>query len=338
LVGDVITGYRTINKIKIPNCTEYDVLAKKIRSYLASMSRSDGIYKEFLNMQLEVQGTTLKFVKDEPTRWDSSKQMFERFIKLKLTINERDKEMFSQDDWSKIETFLTLLEPFEQITKIICQDDAFISIIIPLIDSLKFSLGKLRTKVDNFGMCLINSFIENIPKRLGKYENDLTIIKCTILDPRFKLEPFKTNILINDALESLKLEWTDLNTKNSDAKIITKKFKRDNNSMIIDSCDDLYLQNKDNLISEIEDYLNEPRLVAKINENGKVFEYWSKQRPHRGVLYEMARKYFSIVPTNVFSERTFSSADDIFDNDRNQLDPIKGEMLQFIKANSYIID
>ena len=74
----------------------------------------------------------------------------------------------------------------------------------------------------------------------------------------------------------------------------------------------------------VDAYLNEPVCGRKSN----LLDYW-KQWP---VLAAMARKYLSIPPSSVPSERLFSTAGDIASDKRNRLSAEKVEML-FLNKN-----
>ncbi len=87
------------------------------------------------------------------------------------------------ENWDNLNTFLILMEPFQDITKIVCQDDAFLSNIVVIMSGLKMTLEKLKAKVNFMELKLIDSFLYKIPLRFSIYENSVLVIKITFIDP-----------------------------------------------------------------------------------------------------------------------------------------------------------
>ena len=79
----------------------------------------------------------------------------------------------------------------------------------------------------------------------------------------------------------------------------------------------------------VDDYLRDPVIPRECDP----FLYWKEKLPIWPILVKMARKYLSIPPASVPSERLFSTAGQIATDTRNRLDADKIEMLVFLNKN-----
>lgn len=95
-----------------------------------------------------------KLIQDVETRWNSSYYMLERLLEQKRAINLYIADnagltdlTFSQ--WELVNNLVTLLKPFEEITKLASAEDSIISEVIPLVSTLKAYLSQeLRASLE----------------------------------------------------------------------------------------------------------------------------------------------------------------------------------------------
>ena len=79
---------------------------------------------------------------------------------------------------------------------------------------------------------------------------------------------------------------------------------------------------------ELQAYLEDP----VISPSADIFNFWNENQRFSN-LKRLAKKYLSIPPSTVYSERLFSTAGLIVDKKRNRLDPEKVRMLVFLNKN-----
>lgn len=80
--------------------------------------------------------------------------------------------------------------------------------------------------------------------------------------------------------------------------------------------------------AEVNAYLEEPLCLPSTD----VFQYW-KNHSNFPRLRQLSRKFLSIPPATVYSERLFSTAGLVVDRKRSRLDPDKVKMLIFLNKN-----
>ena len=97
--------------------------------------------------------TQLSVVQDVATRWNSKLYMFERMDEIKEAIclyaaNNSKVRALSAADTELLKNCITVLKPFDEVTKSISADFSCISEIIPLVTSLKVIIKKNVTAHD----------------------------------------------------------------------------------------------------------------------------------------------------------------------------------------------
>ncbi len=130
----------------LSQCSVKDVLAIG-RRIVGHFKHSQLAYSRLQSMQDQF-GTPIKrFQQDVSTRWDSTFYMLQSLFAQKrvLAAYSADHELpatFTSHQWVLIEKILSLLAPFEQLTKEISSTDASVADVIPLIAALKRLLSK----------------------------------------------------------------------------------------------------------------------------------------------------------------------------------------------------
>lgn len=81
-------------------------------------------------------------IHDVPNRWNTMLFMLQRLLEQKKALIAMSAEMDlggsnSEDQWTLMDAIVKVLEPFEEATRTVCQDDASISSVIPCIQALR---------------------------------------------------------------------------------------------------------------------------------------------------------------------------------------------------------
>lgn len=135
-----------------------------------------------------------KLIQDVETRWNSSYYMLERLLEQKRAINLYIADnagltdlTFSQ--WELVNNLVTLLKPFEEITKLASAEDSIISEVIPLVSTLKAYLSQESQSFFGIGT-LKDELQNNLHKRFHEIFGKDHLLIATFLDPRFKSKFF----------------------------------------------------------------------------------------------------------------------------------------------------
>ncbi len=140
------TLHLAVNEGVLSQCSVKDVLAIG-RRIVGHFKHSQLAYSRLQSMQDQF-GTPIKrFQQDVNTRWNSIFYMLQSLFAQKrvLAAYSADHELpatFTSHQWVLIENILSLLAPFEQLTKEISSSDASVADVIPLIAALKRLLSK----------------------------------------------------------------------------------------------------------------------------------------------------------------------------------------------------
>ncbi|XP_008182397.1 zinc finger BED domain-containing protein 1-like [Acyrthosiphon pisum] len=138
----------------------------------------------------------LKVKQDVSTRWNSKLILMERLLQIKdplsAAINSlpRAPNGLTALEWELIEDCIPLLKPFESMTTELSGEKyPTLSMFIPLIRGLQFTLGNIKPKT-NSGRLLKTALSNSVSRRLGSLEGDKTSSKSTFIDPRLKKTAF----------------------------------------------------------------------------------------------------------------------------------------------------
>ncbi len=142
--------------------------------------------------------------------------MLERLVEQKqaivstITKHNIDLDEITNREWKYIESLIEILEPFETITNELSGSKyCTISLIIPMIQSIKIALRIKRSKNDQFrNIC--ECLLRSLDKRFSYLEEDKNITLATILDPRIKDTCFGCTTNKSIALTNLEDELNEL--------------------------------------------------------------------------------------------------------------------------------
>ncbi len=169
--------------------TVKDVLAIG-RRIVGLFKHSQLAYSRLQSMQDQF-GTPIKrFQQDVSTRWISTFYMLQSLFAQKrvLAAYSADHELpatFTSHQWVLMENILSLLAPFEQLTKEISSSDASVVDVIPLIAALKRLLSK-EVETDHGVKTMKSTLLESVSTRFTEIYSDPLHFIATVLDPRYK--------------------------------------------------------------------------------------------------------------------------------------------------------
>lgn len=278
------------------------------------------------------------------TRWNSTFLMLERLTKNRNPVMNvlADREVTTsavakkleilESEWIAIEDLATVLEPIYMVTLVICNEDASISMVRPLMKKL---LQEHMTLLDSDSEMIKNfkNTLLDVSKRRFDLELDTesdvvsTRQIASVLDPRYKdldHENHNAKVAIRNAVKGLLKESTQY--QDTENEVSKKKT----------ALEFLYKRNG-NKTNKIEDqweaYLAEPQLKFDMDP----YEWWKTRKDKYPSIEFLARKYLCIPATSVSSERCFSTAGNIVTFKRTSLLPCNVNMLVFLYQNRRLL-
>ena len=291
-----------------------------------------------------------RLVQDEPTRWNSTLYMLQSIYTQKMALaayaTEYDSiSMLTTHQLELVRKIIAVLEPVEEITKLISTDAASASVLIPLLRALEKSLSKHH---DDSGIQTMKSeMLSSLKRRFADVEEREELIIATTMDPRYKDKFFSkptTKLFVKKLVVD---RCTEITESTADGPPIKRQHLDDStvaNTSKVWECmaeileDSGELTDDVNVVGEIEGmvnaYLKEPLISYQV---GNPYLWWRDNGQRYPVLTKVARRYLSAPPTSVSSERVFSGAGNIYDDHRCRLTAEKAEMLLTIKYNLKLI-
>lgn len=187
----------------------------------------------------------------------------------------------------------------------------------------------------------------SLKRRYSSVEINPLFAIATILDPRFKRTPFLNEDNFKSAkekiIEEMQLSFpeepegkqTEALSSYPPNEPASKKSKNSSsfwshyNTAFSDKTTSSNQEETKSCEEELNTYLSEKLVDPKLGDH--VGNVWHASSHHR--LKILSKKYLSVPPSTVYSERLFSTAGNICDSKRNRLDPNKVKMLVFLKTN-----
>lgn len=140
--------------------------------------------------------------------------MLERILKNKdsLCLYASTSNKISQitsEEWILVEKLITLLQPFEEITRELSAANVSISSVIPLLATLEKVIDEYNASDE----CIRNTILvlkQEMRHRFSHLENDILFATATFIDPRYKTKFFKNpstkDQVMKNILDSLRDE------------------------------------------------------------------------------------------------------------------------------------
>ncbi|KAE8296807.1 Zinc finger BED domain-containing protein 4 [Larimichthys crocea] len=165
---------------------------------------------EFCQKQL---GQPIKKLRqDVPTRWNSSFYMLQSLLEQKLALASYAAENelpcnFTVHQWKLIENTITILAPFEELTKEISTSTASTADVVPCVRALTRLLEK-TAETDHGVKTAKSVLLEAVRRRFADIDAQKLYTISTMLDPRYKDRYFSEalkpsfHVLLQNTLET----------------------------------------------------------------------------------------------------------------------------------------
>nr|XP_043897683.1 zinc finger BED domain-containing protein 4-like [Solea senegalensis] len=256
------------------------------------------------------------------------------------------------NQWALLEKTITVLVPFEELTRQISSSTSSAAEVIPSVTVLKRLLAR-ENQGDTGIKTMKTTLLEAVQKRFKTIENEPLYAVATLLDPRFKDRYFTSADSIKHAKDALtqeveKMEVLQSRTTPEGAERVPEnphkaprmEAQPDSSSSRKSSLKGLFeeiLQEHDeergasstSTQVQIQTYLTE----QTVPRSDSPFHYWGVNAIRFPTLAATAAKFLCAPCTSVDSERLFSAASNIVDARRNRLGGERAEMLIFLKKN-----
>ncbi|XP_071054789.1 zinc finger BED domain-containing protein 4-like [Onthophagus taurus] len=328
------------------------------RKIVGHFNHSPAACSKLKDIQTELNVDHKKLVQDVTTRWNSSFYMLQRILEQKRVLNiyaaDNDIVTLNTNQWSLIQPLLDLLEPFEEITKVMSSNVAFISEVIPTITTLKVYLSKEDENLFHGVGTMKNCIYDEINRRFDSLLNNKFYIIATILDPRFKMTFFESNkidyfkyILTSEYSQSESEPIINENyTPETKIRRLDDTISNETNKSKLWQCFDEIVSSRDSLpkpsenikVKSIDEELNLYLNMDKLIRTDDPLVWWKAWKTTFPILTEIARKFLSAPAASVYSERVFSEAGNIYDQTRSRLLPRNAEKLLFIHHNLHKVN
>jgi len=296
---------------------------------------------------------------DVPTRWNTVLFMLQRLLEQKEALVDMSAEVdlggsVAEPQWTLMEAVVKVLEPFEEATRTVCQDDASISSVIPCIQALRAALDELIANTDVSDLSETRKLVGSLQSHLEEHFQHVfeaptnTYFKATLLDPRFKIMPMAllsrrdferlkaaVTVEVDELLEQDRMLSSGEAGSSSDVAPEPEDTSSKPTSLFWGAMQSLVANNAATLSKTatslgLETYLAESRPQSLASD--PVSSYWSAKMAQHPTLARVAVKYLACPPTSVSSERLLSTGGDAVSPDYRLL-PVDVPQLVFTKYN-----
>lgn len=176
-------------------------IISKVKTIVRYFRKSPKAFKLFSDNQIkEGIPTPKKLIMSVPTRWNSTYDMFHRFVELEiplkttLALTDKVLPIIAATEWVIMREVCLILEPFKKLTERLSSQkyptaSSLIVYIDGLLDVCFTSLNDADyAHFDSSVKSMIGTLIEEIQRRdrFGMLQQSRTLTMCTYLDPRYK--------------------------------------------------------------------------------------------------------------------------------------------------------
>ena len=291
-------------------------------------------------------------LQDVVTRWNSTFYMFQRMLEQKrgivLYLSEEQSakhlQVLTPSQWELMQNTVCILQPFEELTRDMSNDNATMSLVIPAVRKLTHYLTNCSSSP---GLKLmVKELLKAVQERYTDMQRNRACVVSTVLDPRFKLKWCETEIesaeakcatrdavrLHSEQTEMQQTATETLSQPEREQEPAAKKRKTEEG--VWSYWDRLQSANTtpstvEPLDKQLSMYLAEPCS----QRSDDPCAWWRQNRDRFPLLASAARVYLGSPPTSVSSERLFSIASHVCSSRRNRLLPSRAEQLVFLKWN-----
>lgn len=291
---------------------------------------------------------------DVITRWNSTFDMLERFLELKVPLIEvmgREKwatkieDNFYNADWELMNKVVLVLKGFKEATLMLSKSSASISQVIPIVKLIKDSL-EVSPRADHGVKKFKKDLKAALERRFDEKEDLEEYTIATLLDPRYKKIFFRDPLKCEAAVQLLLVKLRDEMRNDIDllllppAPVEVALLDLDPPEMTIKNlmkkaveASQVVVDGEVDEETVLTNYLNSPL------EEKRCLKFWKDFEQSAGVckiklaLCRLAKMHLTPPATSTDVERLFSVAALILDEKRNRLLPENVQQLLFLNAN-----
>ncbi|CAD6226192.1 unnamed protein product [Miscanthus lutarioriparius] len=289
-------------------------------------------------------------VLDVSHRWNAMYDMLNEALKYKAALNrfvaEQYQDVPSEQDWQKAESLHEFLEQFSEATKAFSADrhptaHLFLKMLMVVQDVLLDETWNTSE--------MLNELAEAMYTKFQKYwaAPSMVLLIAVVLDPSMKADFVRFFYLtvenaeaeanmreLRQYLKKYYLEYERVVRNNTGPIFVT--YEEEVLSQGESSSSRLRGKRRVELAfaqfssqnsstrserSELDIYLDDPRVVVRLTKNFNVLAWWKKNSDAYPFMSLMARDFLSILVSTVSSESTFSAAGRILGKNRTSLSP-----------------
>jgi len=309
---------------------------QKLKSIVGYSKRSHHALAKLQATQEQMNMPKLKLIQDVATRWNSTYDMLQRFIKVKDAINstlavlQSNVEMLTPEEWIIVEKAAEVLEIFYKVTKEI-SGDRYVTLSVVLIftgvifESMNKYEQDITLPINLHTMVL--TLKQQITSRLKPLEDNDLVTHAALLDLWYKKLTFTniseqkyTNALNKSRQKVCSVEIEDTHTQHDNTTQQSDESST-SSSLLWKSFDEQYNRSRASHnpqaagIVELDKYMNEP--ILNRHENPLI--WWNNRKLQYPHLYKLVLKRLCIIATPVPCERLFSKAGMTLTEQRNRI-------------------
>ena len=280
-----------------------------------------------------------KLIQQVETRWNSAYYMLERYleqqeaIRTTLCLMDKNDLIISTDKNAMIEELITVLQPFEAVTKEMSGEKyTSISKIIPISKALQRITSGHRDTQGSQGS-LNDKLIIGMAQRFLNMEDNQLVAFATLLDPRFKKVAFTNKVSAENMSRQLVSESSTHHAQGShqpedsvpndpppSENPLWRFFDEEVASITTSRTPGI------SAYTEMQQYLKQPVVPRKEDP----LEWWGKNAHIYPTIAKCALKYLCGLATSVPSERLFSKAGELISMRRSSIKPKNVDMHLFL--------
>jgi len=261
-------------------------------------------------------------------------------------VSEHDlPAMLTKNQWGLMDKLVSLLEPFETMTRDISSADASLADVIPVVTTLIVTLE--RHDNDSGVQTMKSVLVEDIKRRFKDMMDEPLFVLATAVDPRYRMAMFdaeqqtKTTALLTTEVETARRETgvaspaakrqrvDDESQSQSKARQIMRELLKGADAGPSAS----QASATDAITEQVRLFLAQPNIALESSPTS----WWRDNAATFPDVAVVARRYLSAPATSVPSERLFSSAGLVYTDRRNRLLPERAEQLLFVKHNLFSV-
>ena len=240
-----------------------------------------------------------------------------------------------------------LLAPIERATRDICANTSTASVVIPMVRAIKMALTQCT---DNVGIQTMKAeLLDDVNKRVADVASEPFYAVSTLVDPQYRGKLFLpdqlttvTDLLVEEA-SRVQLQPTlpssDVASEATQSQTGTEQPAAKRARLDISPLELLAAElgasaasetvSSQTAANEVRQYLS----LTNVPLQHCPLAWWKEHCGQYPRIAKVAQRYLSAPPTSVASERLFSTAGNLYSDQRSQLAPERAEMLLFIREN-----